>query len=69
MLTRSLSADIEINLDVPEHPCAVRIDPGEFELAILNLAVNAKDAMPNGGTLSIRVKTVIAQGRGERGRA
>ncbi len=62
LLTRSLHADIQINLDLPEDACAVRVDPGEFELAILNLAVNAKDAMPNGGTLSIRVKPVSLKG-------
>ncbi len=58
LLTRSLQADLEIKVDVPGGACAVRVDPGEFELAILNLAVNAKDAMPNGGTLSIRAKPV-----------
>jgi two-component system NtrC family sensor kinase len=62
LLTRSLRSDIEIKVDVPDTPCAVRIDPGEFELAILNLAVNAKDAMPSGGTLSIRVKPVTLKG-------
>jgi two-component system NtrC family sensor kinase len=40
----------------------VKVDPGEFELAVLNLAINAKDAMPNGGTLSIRVKPVNLKG-------
>jgi two-component system NtrC family sensor kinase len=62
LLTRSLRADIEIKVDVPEGVCATRIDPGEFELAILNLAVNAKDAMPSGGTLSIRAKPVTLKG-------
>ena len=47
---------------MPDETCAVRVDPGEFELAILNLAVNAKDAMPNGGTLSIRAKPVTLKG-------
>ena len=47
---------------MPDDVCAVRVDPGEFELAILNLAVNAKDAMPNGGTLSIRAKPVTLKG-------
>jgi two-component system NtrC family sensor kinase len=61
LLTRSLS-DIEIKVDVPDCLCAVRVDPGEFELAILNLAVNAKDAMPNGGILSIRAKPVTLKG-------
>src|SRR5450631_3996600 len=62
LLTRSLQAEIEIKVDVPGEICAVRVDPGEFELAILNLAVNAKDAMPNGGTLSIRAKPVTLKG-------
>ncbi len=62
LLTRSLRADIEIKLDLPDGLCAVRVDPGEFELAILNLAVNAKDAMPTGGTLSIRAKPVTLKG-------
>ncbi|MGH6727924.1 MAG: ATP-binding protein [Pseudolabrys sp.] len=62
LLTRSLRADIVIKVDVPDGVCACRVDPGEFELAILNLAVNAKDAMPVGGTLSIRVKPVTLKG-------
>ncbi len=61
LLTRSLRSDIEIKVDVPEG-VAVRVDPGEFELAILNLAVNAKDAMPNGGTITIRAKPVTLKG-------
>ncbi len=62
LLTRSLRADIDIKVDVPDSVCAIRVDPGEFELAILNLAVNAKDAMPGGGTLSIRAKPVTLKG-------
>jgi two-component system NtrC family sensor kinase len=62
LLTRSLQAGIEVKVDVPDDICAVKVDSGEFELAILNLAVNAKDAMPNGGTLSIRAKPVMLKG-------
>jgi two-component system, NtrC family, sensor kinase len=62
LLTRSLRADIDVKVDVPQAVCAVRVDPGELELAILNLAVNAKDAMANGGTLTIRVKPVTLKG-------
>jgi two-component system, NtrC family, sensor kinase len=62
LLLRSLSGDIEIKVDVPDGVCTIRVDPGEFELAILNLAVNAKDAMPTGGTLSIRAKAVTLKG-------
>ncbi|MBX6327667.1 MAG: response regulator [Pseudolabrys sp.] len=64
LLLRSLqsNANIEIKVEVPDAVCAVRVDPGEFELAILNLAVNAKDAMPRGGTLSIRARPVTLKG-------
>ena len=62
LLTRSLRSDIEIKVEVPDVVCAVRIDPSEFELAILNLAVNAKDAMPNGGMLSLRAEPVTLKG-------
>jgi two-component system NtrC family sensor kinase len=62
MLHRSLRGDIEIKVDVPAEPCAVRVDPSELELAILNLAVNARDAMPHGGTLALRAKAVKLKG-------
>ena len=62
LLLRSLGGGIEIKVDVPDGVCAIRVDPSEFELAILNLAVNAKDAMPNGGTLSIRAKPITLKG-------
>ena len=58
LLNPSLRGDIELIIEVPRNPCLVKIDPAEFELAILNIAVNARDAMPNGGRLSIRVRGV-----------
>jgi two-component system NtrC family sensor kinase len=63
MLSRSLRGDIEIRVGVPRRPCTVKIDPSEFELALLNLAVNARDAMPSGGTLTITAKPVVLRGR------
>jgi two-component system, NtrC family, sensor kinase len=48
---------------VPGQSCAVKVDPSELELALLNLAVNARDAMPNGGTLTITVKPVTLKGK------
>jgi two-component system NtrC family sensor kinase len=56
LLNPSLRGDIELVIEVPRTPCPVKVDPAEFELAILNIAVNARDAMPNGGRLAIRVR-------------
>jgi len=62
LLARSLRSDIDIKVEVPSEVCAVRVDPAELEMAIINLAINAKDAMPSGGTLSIRAKPVTLKG-------
>ena len=62
MLNRSLRGDIAIELAVPSKSCAVKVDPSELELALLNLAVNARDAMPRGGTLRIAAEPVVLEG-------
>jgi signal transduction histidine kinase/CheY-like chemotaxis protein/integral membrane sensor domain MASE1 len=53
MLSRSLRTDIEVTVDMPEQLWPVAIDPAEFELALLNIGVNARDAMPEGGRLRV----------------
>jgi CheY-like chemotaxis protein len=53
MLKRLLGEDIELSLLVSLEPCRVHTDPSQVEQVIMNLAVNARDAMPNGGTLTI----------------
>lgn len=53
MIRQSLRGDIEVRLIAEEEGLAACIDPGEFDLALLNLAVNAQDAMPNGGILTV----------------
>jgi two-component system NtrC family sensor kinase len=63
MLSRSLRGDIDIRVGVPRRPCTVKVDPSELELALLNLAVNARDAMPSGGTLTITAKPVVLRGK------
>ena len=52
LLLQTLGRDVrvEVRCDVPTWPALV--DPNQIELVILNLAVNARDAMPHGGTLS-----------------
>ncbi|HQT53394.1 MAG TPA: ATP-binding protein [Phenylobacterium sp.] len=53
LLDRSLGEDISVVVDLPADLWRVQVDPSEFELAILNLAVNARDAMSGGGTITI----------------
>jgi len=53
-LRHSLREHIEIVAEIPPDTWAVRLDPGALELALLNLATNARDAMPNGGRITIR---------------
>jgi two-component system NtrC family sensor kinase len=63
MLSRSLRGDIDIRVGVPKRSCFVKVDPNELELALLNLAFNARDAMPSGGTLTITAKPVVLRGK------
>jgi signal transduction histidine kinase/ActR/RegA family two-component response regulator len=66
LLDRSLRGNVLVELEFPEGLWPVEVDPGELELVILNLAVNARDAMPNGGT--IRVRAANSPERAEDGR-
>jgi len=53
LLTRTLGERIRISLDLAPDVWAVTADPVQLEACIINLATNARDAMPNGGTLTI----------------
>jgi signal transduction histidine kinase len=53
MLGRSLGPTIQITTDFQSNLPSICVDPNQLELALLNLAVNARDAMPNGGQLTI----------------
>lgn len=55
LLSRSLGPSIRIESRLEEKPWPVLVDPVQLENAILNLALNARDAMPGGGTLTIEV--------------
>jgi len=52
MLHRTLDARIRIELEAAPGCPPCRADPGQLESALLNIAINARDAMPDGGTLS-----------------
>jgi signal transduction histidine kinase len=56
MLGRSLGPSIEIITKFDDDVPATLVDPNQLELALLNLALNARDAMPNGGSLSISAR-------------
>ena len=58
MLSRLLGDHIELALDLLPEPGPVKTDPGLMEQAIVNLAINARDAMPDGGTLQIATSAI-----------
>ncbi|MEQ1811352.1 MAG: ATP-binding protein [Terricaulis sp.] len=58
LLERSLRADILVDIQAPSDLWPVKSDPTQLELAIINLAVNARDAMPKGGVLTITAENV-----------
>jgi PAS domain S-box-containing protein len=56
LLRRTLGERIDVQLRMEEDVWPVEVDCAQFEAALLNLAVNARDAMPEGGTLAIAVE-------------
>ena len=60
LVRQALGSDITVEIDAVEVAGEVRMDPVQFEQLVLNLAVNARDAMPNGGRFSIAVDEVDA---------
>ena len=58
LLRHTLGATIEMALDPADEIWRTRVDPSQLETAILNLAINARDAMPNGGELKISTANV-----------
>jgi PAS domain S-box-containing protein len=55
LLRRSIGPRIDMELDLPEALPAVQVDANQIELALLNLVINARDAMPEGGKLAVRI--------------
>jgi len=53
LLEISAGSAVEVRLALCPEPAAVVVDPSQLEMAVLNLAVNSRDAMPDGGTLTI----------------
>lgn len=60
LVQRTIGPHIPVDVHIASGLPPARIDPGQLELAVLNLAVNARDAMPGGGSLKIIVDQVDA---------
>ena len=59
LLTSTLQGSVELQVDLPEGLWNIMVDPNEFDLSIINLCVNARDAMPQGGKLRITGQNII----------
>ena len=62
MLDASLGGDIQVTMTFAGDVWPVEVDPGEMELAILNLCLNARDAMPTGGVITVTAENVREPG-------
>jgi len=60
LLRGTLREDVRLRVLVPEEPCPVKADVGQLDHVVMNLAVNAQDAMPTGGTLTVQVTAASA---------
>ncbi len=58
MLRRLIGEDIQLVEDLQPSPWSVKADPGQLEQILLNLVINARDAMPQGGKLTLSVRNV-----------
>jgi PAS domain S-box-containing protein len=56
MLRSLISENIELKTDLADNLAAARADPNQIEQVIMNLAINARDAMPDGGTVTIETR-------------
>lgn len=65
LLERSIGSAVELRMDLPTRSPPVLVDANQIELALLNLVVNARDAMPEGGAVAIKLDRAEATGDGD----
>jgi CheY-like chemotaxis protein len=58
LVRRAVGSDIDVTFDLARGLWCCRVDPNQLESAILNLAINARDAMPKGGSLTISTENI-----------
>ena len=69
LLRRSLSANYTLTFSYASEYLAAQVDPAQLETAFINLALNARDAMPKGGPLTVRVSgESVSQAQAQRSR-
>lgn len=66
MLERTLGSVISLESEVPEGPLPVCVDQARFESSLMNLAINARDSMPEGGSLRFSARVLQLEGRDSR---
>ncbi|WP_207537150.1 MHYT domain-containing protein [Sabulicella rubraurantiaca] len=66
LLHRTLGSGIEVRTAIEPDLWLAKVDPGQLEVAILNLAVNGRDAMPEGGVVIIEARNATLDAEGER---
>jgi CheY-like chemotaxis protein len=61
LLARTLGGTVEVRRRLSADPDTARVDPDQLELALLNLCINARDAMPAGGAITLTTQTVALE--------
>jgi len=59
ILSTGLGASVDLRIDVDEDVWPVTVDPVEFETALVNLVINARDAMPEGGSVTVQASNIF----------
>jgi PAS domain S-box-containing protein len=65
LLDRTLRGDVEVKTELADDLWPIKVDPAEWELVVLNLCVNARDAMPDGGVITIGARNALPVRQGE----
>ncbi|HEY4342787.1 MAG TPA: ATP-binding protein [Parvibaculum sp.] len=59
LLRHSLNPNIELVIEISDLLSQIEVDPGQLEMALLNLGINARDAMPDGGAIRLAARNVV----------